>query len=101
MKMYITPRFAISTCTAQYGRYIPVRQVTSTRTSRYWAVPPKIDRQRLISAVDGRLKKKSLDGGLEPYRKSESVPEVNNEPVKIVVAKSLQEIVFSSGKNGL
>ncbi|KAJ8493461.1 hypothetical protein OPV22_015182 [Ensete ventricosum] len=41
------------------------------------------------------------DGGLEPYRKSESVPEVNNEPVKIVVAKSLQEIVFSSGKNVL
>ncbi|CAL9115979.1 protein disulfide-isomerase-like [Musa acuminata AAA Group] len=40
-------------------------------------------------------------GGLEPYRKSESVPEVNNEPVKIVVAKSLQEIVFSSGKNVL
>ncbi|RWW04051.1 hypothetical protein GW17_00032747, partial [Ensete ventricosum] len=41
-------RFAISTCTARYGRYIPVRQVTSTWTARYWAVLPKIHRRRPI-----------------------------------------------------
>ncbi|RWW21409.1 hypothetical protein GW17_00014435 [Ensete ventricosum] len=41
---------------AWYGRYIPVRQVASTRTARYRAVPPKIDRRRSISAIDGRLK---------------------------------------------
>ncbi|RRT59672.1 hypothetical protein B296_00045647 [Ensete ventricosum] len=46
-------RFAISTCTARYGRYIPVRQVTSTRTARYWTVPSKIDRRRSISVVAG------------------------------------------------
>ncbi|RZS17504.1 hypothetical protein BHM03_00049654 [Ensete ventricosum] len=45
---YLKARFAISTCTARYGWYIPVRQVVGTRTVRYWAVPPKIDRQRLI-----------------------------------------------------
>ncbi|RZR76090.1 hypothetical protein BHM03_00000712, partial [Ensete ventricosum] len=33
----ITLRFAISTCTPRYGWYIPVRQVTGTRTARYRA----------------------------------------------------------------
>ncbi|RWW19158.1 hypothetical protein GW17_00016808 [Ensete ventricosum] len=37
--------------------------VTVTRTARYQAVPPKIDRWRSISVVDGRLKKKSTVGG--------------------------------------
>ncbi|RWW03035.1 hypothetical protein GW17_00033851, partial [Ensete ventricosum] len=32
-------------------------------TARYWAVPPKIDCRRSISAVGGRLKKKSTVGG--------------------------------------
>ncbi|RZS11402.1 hypothetical protein BHM03_00042733 [Ensete ventricosum] len=45
-------RFAISTCTVRYGRYIHVRQVAGTRTTRYRAVPPKIDRWRSISIVD-------------------------------------------------
>ncbi|RWW68996.1 hypothetical protein BHE74_00023438 [Ensete ventricosum] len=49
-------RFAISTYTTRYWRYISVRQVTGTWTARYQAVPPKIDRRRSISAVDGRLK---------------------------------------------
>ncbi|RZS11588.1 hypothetical protein BHM03_00042933 [Ensete ventricosum] len=40
-------------------RYIPVRQVADTRTARYRAVPPKIDRQWSISAVSGRLREKS------------------------------------------
>ncbi|RWW14680.1 hypothetical protein GW17_00021529 [Ensete ventricosum] len=42
---------------------VPVHQVTGTRTVRYWAVPPKIDRRRSISTVGGRLKKKSIVGG--------------------------------------
>lgn len=41
------------------------------------------------------------DGNLKPYRKSEPIPEVNNEPVKIVVADNLLEVVLNSGKNGL
>ncbi|RWW27952.1 hypothetical protein GW17_00007589 [Ensete ventricosum] len=55
-------RFAISTCTVRYGRYIPARQVTGTRTACYRAVPPKIDCRRSISVVGGRLKKKSTVG---------------------------------------
>ncbi|RZR97957.1 hypothetical protein BHM03_00027242, partial [Ensete ventricosum] len=37
---------------------MPVRQVASTRTARYRAVPSKIDRRRSISAVGGRLSEK-------------------------------------------
>ncbi|KAG4963262.1 hypothetical protein AAZX31_14G136300 [Glycine max] len=41
------------------------------------------------------------DGSVEPFKKSEPIPEVNNEPVKVVVADNLQDIVFNSGKNVL
>ncbi|KAK9162285.1 hypothetical protein Syun_003187 [Stephania yunnanensis] len=40
------------------------------------------------------------DGKVNPYRKSEPIPEVNNEPVKVVVADTFQEFV-NSGKNVL
>ncbi|RZS25941.1 hypothetical protein BHM03_00059219, partial [Ensete ventricosum] len=36
--------------------YIPIRQLTNTRTTRYQAVPPK-------STIDGRFKEKSTVGG--------------------------------------
>lgn len=42
----------------------------------------------------------SQDGNVQPYKKSEPIPEVNNEPVKVVVADTLQDMVFNSGKNG-
>lgn len=41
------------------------------------------------------------EGKVLPYKKSEPVPAENNEPVKVVVADSLQDIVFNSGKNGV
>ncbi|EEF48327.1 protein disulfide isomerase, putative [Ricinus communis] len=41
------------------------------------------------------------EGKVQAYRKSEPIPEVNNEPVKVVVADTLQDIVFNSGKNVL
>ncbi|RWW03986.1 hypothetical protein GW17_00032817, partial [Ensete ventricosum] len=55
---YCLTRFAISICTALYGRYISVRQIIGTRIARYWAVPPKIDRRWSISVVGGLLRKK-------------------------------------------
>ncbi|RWV88738.1 hypothetical protein GW17_00049154 [Ensete ventricosum] len=68
-KIVDSSRFAISTCTARYGRYIPVRQVTGTRTARYRAVPSKInrrqpilkeiDRRRSIEEEKGKKKRKS------------------------------------------
>lgn len=37
---------------------------------------------------------------MKPFRKSEPIPEVNDQPVKVVVADSLHDVVFTSGKNG-
>ncbi|CAN1130614.1 Protein disulfide-isomerase [Linum perenne] len=41
------------------------------------------------------------DGKVPQYKKSEPIPETNNEPVKVVVADTLDELVFNSGKNVL
>ncbi|KAL2503582.1 Protein disulfide isomerase-like 1-1 [Abeliophyllum distichum] len=41
------------------------------------------------------------DGNVQPFKKSEPIPEANNEPVKVVVADNLQDTVFNSGKNVL
>ncbi|CAH8354576.1 unnamed protein product [Eruca vesicaria subsp. sativa] len=41
------------------------------------------------------------DGKLTPHKKSQPIPTENNEPVKVVVAESLDEMVFNSGKNVL
>ncbi|KAJ3671616.1 hypothetical protein LUZ60_007695 [Juncus effusus] len=41
------------------------------------------------------------EGKLKAYKKSEPIPETNDEPVKIVVADTLHDIVFKSGKNVL
>ncbi|KAK6923477.1 hypothetical protein RJ641_011781, partial [Dillenia turbinata] len=40
-------------------------------------------------------------GTLKPFTRSEPIPEVNDKPVKVVVADSLQDMVFNSGKNVL
>ncbi|KAK4416639.1 protein disulfide-isomerase [Sesamum alatum] len=40
-------------------------------------------------------------GLVEPFIRSEPVPETNDEPVKVVVRDSLQDAVFNSGKNVL
>nr|CAB3484558.1 unnamed protein product [Digitaria exilis] len=40
-------------------------------------------------------------GNLTPYVKSEPIPKVNDQPVKVVVADSIDDIVFNSGKNVL
>ncbi|PKU87257.1 Protein disulfide-isomerase [Dendrobium catenatum] len=42
-----------------------------------------------------------VDGSLTPFIKSEPIPELNDEPVKVVVANSLRDVVFNSGKNVL
>ncbi|XP_046403308.1 protein disulfide-isomerase A3 [Ischnura elegans] len=41
------------------------------------------------------------DGKLEPYLKSEPIPEDNSGPVKIAVAKNFDEIVTDNGKDTL
>lgn len=44
---------------------------------------------------------KLLDGELEPYVKSESIPENNNAPVKVAVAKNFNEVVINNNKDTL
>ncbi|GJZ07741.1 disulfide-isomerase-like protein [Tanacetum coccineum] len=41
------------------------------------------------------------DGKLKPFIKSEDIPETNDEPVKVVVAKSLRDMVLDPKKNVL
>ncbi|GAB2277277.1 disulfide-isomerase [Dionaea muscipula] len=45
--------------------------------------------------------KQYLIGKLKPFKKSQPVPEVNDEPVKVVVADSLNDMVLNSEKNVL
>ncbi|PON94599.1 Protein disulfide isomerase [Trema orientale] len=44
--------------------------------------------------------KEYKDGNVSPYKKSEPIPEQNNEPVKVVVAETLQDYV-NSDKNSV
>ncbi|RWW34965.1 hypothetical protein GW17_00000237 [Ensete ventricosum] len=88
MILYYYPRFAISTYTIRYGRYIPIRQVTGTRTTRYRAVPSKIDRRRSISAVDDRLKKKSTVGGRLRKKREEEEKKKKEEGKKEYLARA-------------
>ncbi|KAJ0973182.1 hypothetical protein J5N97_021141 [Dioscorea zingiberensis] len=41
------------------------------------------------------------DGSLTPFTKSDPIPKVNDEPVKIAVANNLKDVVFNSRKNVL
>jgi len=44
---------------------------------------------------------KLLEGELEPFIKSEEIPESNDAPVKIAVAKNFDDIVINNGKDTL
>nr|POF17272.1 protein disulfide-isomerase [Quercus suber] len=50
-----------------------------------------------VEASQGPLE----DGNLKPFIKSQPIPETNIEPLKVVVAESLHDMVFNSGKNVL
>lgn len=41
------------------------------------------------------------EGKVPPFIKSEPIPEANEEPVKVVVADSLDDLVNKSGKTGV
>ncbi|XP_055917609.1 protein disulfide-isomerase A3 [Eupeodes corollae] len=44
---------------------------------------------------------KLIDGELEPYIKSEPIPESNDAPVKVAVAKNFDELVINNNKDTL
>lgn len=41
------------------------------------------------------------EGKVEAYVKSDEIPEKNDEPVKVVVRKSFNQMVLDSKKNGI
>ncbi|XP_047067132.1 protein disulfide isomerase-like 1-2 isoform X1 [Lolium rigidum] len=45
--------------------------------------------------------KQYIYGNLTPYVKSEPIPKVNDQPVQVVVADNIDDVVFNSGKNVL
>ncbi|KAL3638826.1 Thioredoxin-like domain [Castilleja foliolosa] len=57
---------------------------------------PNVEPDQIASWV-----KDFKDGNVKPYKKSEPIPEANDEPVKVVVADNLHDVVFNSGKNVL
>lgn len=48
-----------------------------------------------------KFAKDILEGKLEPYLKSEPIPDSNDEPVKVAVAKNFDEVVTNNGKDTL
>ncbi|RWW27887.1 hypothetical protein GW17_00007655 [Ensete ventricosum] len=64
----IEATFVISTCIARYKRYIPVRQVTGTRTARYRVVRSKIDCRRSISIVERYISVRHVSGTYQSAR---------------------------------
>ncbi|RLM74685.1 protein disulfide isomerase-like 1-2 [Panicum miliaceum] len=58
-----------------------------------------------VIAQGGKYLNPTIDpdqyGNLAPYVKSEPIPKVNDQPVKVVVADSIDDMVFNSGKNVL
>lgn len=53
-----------------------------------------------IEALE-KFVKDLLANKLEPYLKSEPIPDSNDEPVKVAVAKNFNEIVLNNGKDTL
>lgn len=55
-----------------------------------------------ISSIEAfeKFVQELLDDKLEPYLKSEPIPD-NNEPVKVAVAKNFQEVVIDNNKDTL
>ncbi|CAA0809954.1 Delta-aminolevulinic acid dehydratase 1-chloroplastic [Striga hermonthica] len=72
---------------------VPLIVIQTNDGEKY--LKPNVEPDQIASWV-----KDFKDGNVKAYKKSEPIPEVNNDPVKVVVADNLQDVVFNSGKNG-
>ncbi|XP_010912581.1 protein disulfide-isomerase [Elaeis guineensis] len=72
----------------------PLIYLQETKGQNY--LKPNLEPDQIATWV-----KDYLDGSLTPFKKAEPIPEVNDEPVKVVVADSLNDMVFKSSKNVL
>lgn len=75
-------------------RQVPLIIIQTNDGQKY--LKPNLDADQIAPWL-----KDYKDGKVPPFRKSEPIPQENNEPVKVVVADSLQDMVFNSGKNVL
>ncbi|KAK9750364.1 hypothetical protein RND81_02G191200 [Saponaria officinalis] len=73
---------------------VPLIIVQTNDGKKY--LKPQVQPDQIISWI-----KDYSEGKVSAYVKSEPIPESNNEPVKVVVADNLNDIVFNSGKNVL
>lgn len=71
---------------------VPLIIVQTNDGKKY--VKDKVEPKQIASWIQ-----EYTEGKLSPHRKSEAIPESNDEPVKVVVADTLEDIVFKSGKN--
>ncbi|KAK3034770.1 hypothetical protein RJ639_032283, partial [Escallonia herrerae] len=71
---------------------VPLIVVQTNDGKKY--LKPNLEPDHIASWV-----KEYKDGNVHPFKKSEPIPEVNNEPVKVVVADNFEDMVFNSGKN--
>ncbi|XP_059631799.1 protein disulfide-isomerase-like [Cornus florida] len=73
---------------------VPLIVIQTNDGQKY--LKPNVEPDTIASWV-----KEYKEGNVLPYRKSEPIPEVNDEPVKVVVADSFYDIVLKPGKNVL
>ena len=74
------------------GKYVTAR---GSKDQKY-----KMESEYSVENVE-KFVRDLVQGALEPYLKSEPIPESNNEPVKVVVAKNFDEIVNDPTKDVL
>lgn len=74
--------------------HLPVIVISNNDKEKFWK--PNLEPDHIESWLKGYK-----DGKLAPYVKSEPVPAVNDQPVKVVVADNFDDIVYKSGKNVL
>ncbi|CAK7346960.1 unnamed protein product [Dovyalis caffra] len=73
---------------------VPLLIIQTTDGTKY--LKPNLESDQIAPWV-----KDYKEGKVPPFTKSEPIPEANDEPVKVVVADSLDDMVTKSGKNVL
>jgi len=80
------------------GKVVPSLAIEEMQSGRHFAFDEKVD---IESSSVSSWVTQYLDGKLEATIKSEEIPATNDEPVKVLVAKSFNDIVYDSTKDVL
>ncbi|KAK1288391.1 Protein disulfide-isomerase [Acorus calamus] len=73
---------------------VPLIIIQTADDQKY--LKPNLEPRQIAAWLD-----EFLAGSLKPFKKSEPIPETNDEPVKVVVSDSVDDLVLKSGKNVL